>query len=549
MKKICLLIFSLPLLMFAQQGKDLGGKDIMVVKPYKPVLGESLKISDVPEGDTTSTNPPVLDYTVRSKKAQTEYEASVIKAVKIKEEQLQKLYRSYARLGIGNYTTYLGDLYVNALRSKQGALGLSLNHFSGNPGFDDAGPAGFSNNHGGVYGKYFLDKSTFDGEFNYNRDIVHYYGYDGDTVIEKDDIKQRFNTIGIKLGLASNNLTQDKIDYAVKAGYSSLNDLYDVTETDFLLAGKIGKKIAGYYFNADLGINLFKKSLAKNELVSLTNDLSRSTVNFGPSMNIKKEKMDLTLGLNLNVDKAEKSIVKIFPNINITLPIAEKILYVFAGLNGNVIKNTYQTITTENPFVSPMIDPFNSYNKLELKGGVNGNFSQRVSFIAMVKYSDIQDMLLYIEDSVHFNQFNVMYEDGKVLDIHAELGYKAGEKFKASLKFDQYSYTMEHAQKAWHRPGSEIGLTASYNVWDKILLNAGIYGYGSYYVRKALPNGAFDAIKVSGYADINLGIEYRYSKILSIFVNLNNLGFSKYYRWYNYPSEKFNALGGLKVSF
>jgi hypothetical protein len=196
-----------------------------------------------------------------------------------------------------------------------------------------------------------------------------------------------------------------------------------------------------------------------------------------------------------------------------------------------------------------MIQPFNSVNAIDLKGGVNGNFSQRISFVAMIKYSKIDHMQLYIDDTVHFNQFNVMYEDGNVLDIHAEIGYRAGEKFKAALKFDQYNYSMEHGEKAWHRPGSEIALTASYNVLDKILLTAGIYGYGKYYVREALVNNAFNSIKVNGYTDINLGIEYRYSKILSIFVNLNNLGFSKYYRWYQYPSEKFNVLGGLKVSF
>jgi hypothetical protein len=549
MKKYILLIFIFPLFLFAQQGKDLGNKEYVIVKAYKPVLGESLKISDSPESDTASTEPPVMDYPIRAKKAQTEYEASVIKAVKLKEEQLSKLYRSYARLGIGTYTTYLGDLYVNALRSKQGALGLSLNHFSGNPGFSDAGPAGFSNNHGGVYGKYFFDKSTFDGEFNYNRDVEHYYGYDSDTVIEKDDIKQRFNTIGIKLGLASNNLNRDHVDYAARVSYSTLNDLFDVTENDFFIAGKVGKKISGYYFNADILLNYFSKSLAKNEQISLTNDLSRSIVSWAPTMNIKKDKMDLTLGFDLSVDKNDEADLHIFPRINITLPIAERILYIFAGVNGNVVKNTYQTIANENPFVSSAIQPFNSVNKLELKGGVNGNFSERISFVAMVKYNTVGSMQLYVDDTVHFNEFNVIYEDGKVLDIHAELGYKAGEKFKAALKFDQYTYTMDQSDHAWHKPGTEIGLTGSYNVWDKIILNAGIYGYGKYFVRETLPNGSYSSIKVNGYSDINLGIEYRYSKILSIYVNLNNLGFSKYYRWYQYPTEKFNVLGGLKVSF
>ena len=46
---------------FAQQVKDpeeLGDKEYIIVKDYKPVLAESYKISDVPEGDTTTVNPP-----------------------------------------------------------------------------------------------------------------------------------------------------------------------------------------------------------------------------------------------------------------------------------------------------------------------------------------------------------------------------------------------------------------------------------------------------------------------------------------------------------
>jgi hypothetical protein len=107
---------------------------------------------------------------------------------------------------------------------------------------------------------------------------------------------------------------------------------------------------------------------------------------------------------------------------------------------------------------------------------------------------------------------------------------------------------MTLGERAWHRPNMELALTASYNLWDKILINAAIFGYGKYYVRQT-DGAVFSAAKVKGFSDINLGLEYRYSKILSVFVNLNNLGFTRYYRWYNYPSERFNMLGGIKVSF
>lgn len=533
----------------AQEKKeDLGDKEYIIVKDYKPVLGESVKISDSPADDTTSSNPPTLTYDVRPKKASTEYETATIKAVKIMDEKLAKLYRTYIKLGIGNYTTYYGDLYVNALRSKKGTVGLALNHHSGSPGLKEAGPAGFSNNHGGLYGKYFFERSTFTGDVNYNRDAVHYYATRSDTILKKENIKQRLNNFDIKLGMASNNLTKDHLDYAAKFNFNSLNDLYDVNENDFLVGAKVGKKIDDYNVSLDASFDYFKKSLANGELISLNNNLKRSIVSFTPAATFKKDKVDLTLGLTVSVDKHVKSKLRMFPKIDLSLPIAENILYAFAGANGGVIKNTYRTMSLENPFVAPAADPTNSIEKLQLKAGLNGNFSQRVSFMAMVKYSTIDKMQLFIADSVHYNQFNVLYVDGKVLNLHAEVGYRAGEKFSAALRFDQYSYDMELGEKPWQHPGSEMSLTGKYNVWDKLIINAAVYARGKYDVRIDTPLG-FTSTKVNGYMDLNLGLEYRYSKILSLFVNLNNLGFAKYERWYHYPSERLNALGGISYAF
>ncbi len=545
-----LFLFLIPTFLFAQDEKDkLGDKEYIIVKDYKPVLGESLKISESPEGDTTTSNPPEMEYSIRSRKATTDYETSVIKAVNIKDEQLDKLYRSYVRLGLGNYTTYKGDLYVNALRSKKGALGLALNHHSGNPGLKDVGPAGFSNNHGGVFGKYFFENSTFSGDVNYDRKAVHYYGYDtNDTIISKDLLKQRFNKFGITLGFGSNYLSRGNLDYNSTFGFSSLSDKYDVTENDLLFAGKAGKMISDYYISADFSFNYFSKSIASGETLSLNNNLNRSIVSVTPTITFTKEKVYLVLGLNLGIEKNLGTDVHLFPKIDVSVPLVENVMYVFAGANGKVVKNSFQTIVEDNPFVSSSIVPFNTINKLELKAGLNGNFSSLFSFVAMVKYTTVDRMLLYYNDNFNFNKFDALYVDGKVLNLHAELAYTKSEKFSASLRFDQYSYSMNLNEKAWHKPSSEVVLSSKYNVWDKLILNASIYASGKYDVRFQ-KNLGYTSEKVKGYMDVNLGIEYRFSKILSFYVNANNLGFARYYRWYNYPSERFNILGGLTYSF
>ena len=54
--------------------------------------------------------------------------------------------------------------------------------------------------------------------------------------------------------------------------------------------------------------------------------------------------------------------------------------------------------------------------------------------------------------------------------------------------------------------------------------------------------------QLPGMVDLNLGVDYRYSKLFSLYVELNNMANYKYQRWYNYPSQGIWFLGGLKVT-
>src|SRR5688500_15523677 len=115
------------------QTKDLGEQQYVVVKDYKPVLAESFKISDAPGKDTSSSVPPGLKYSISPHAAATSLEVSPVKPVKIKDENISKLYHSLAKVGLGNYGTTYGELFVNSTRSKTSLLGLHYKHFSAAP--------------------------------------------------------------------------------------------------------------------------------------------------------------------------------------------------------------------------------------------------------------------------------------------------------------------------------------------------------------------------------------------------------------------------------
>jgi hypothetical protein len=44
-------------------------------------------------------------------------------------------------------------------------------------------------------------------------------------------------------------------------------------------------------------------------------------------------------------------------------------------------------------------------------------------------------------------------------------------------------------------------------------------------------------------------LEYRYTKRLSLFIDLSNLSASKYERWYRHPVQRSLLLGGVTYAF
>ncbi|MBK7911247.1 hypothetical protein [Candidatus Pollutiaquabacter sp.] len=545
-----LLLSLLPQAVVAQQEKgDLGDKEYIIVKDYRPVLAESAKISDTPEGDTSTFTAPPMQYNLRSKKAETNYETAVIKAVKVKDEPLPKLYRSLVRGGVGNYTSYLGELYINSLRSKTGSLGLALRHLSASPNLKDAGPADFSDNSAMVYGKYFLENATFDGRIRYDRNVVHYYGYDkNDTVIDKKDSRQQFGKFGVDLGFGSSEIRKDRINYQGRFGFSTLSDNFAASENEIRVGLEAGKQVNDLYVNLPVSMEFFKKKDAEYQVLSLLSNQSRNIVRLRPEVRIDREKIRARLGLGFELEKNKKSEFHIFPRFDITAPIADQVLYAFVGADGAVVKNNFHTLAEENPFITSAIIPLNTIEKLNIRAGMRGNFSSTIGFTAGVRYSTIENLQLFYNDLDYFNKFNVLYDDAKVLNLNAEVIYKSNEKFALSLHVDQYNYKMDTEAEAWFRPNTEVALRADYNFRDKILVNAAIFARGPIQARTLDANGAV-AEKINGWIDANLGVEYKYSKILSGFVRLNNLGFSRYYYWYRYQSMRFNVMAGVAYSF
>ena len=163
-------------------------------------------------------------------------------------------------------------------------------------------------------------------------------------------------------------------------------------------------------------------------------------------------------------------------------------------------------------------------------------------------YSIIDDAYFYVNDNSNpfMNQFHVVYDDVTLGNLYGELAVQPGDAWKVILKGNYYSYiTMVSEDRPWNKPEFDVSLQARYNMGDKIILTTGMYTIGSRYFENY--NLSLDEPLPLTF-DLNLGLEYRYSKLLSFWARFNNVTGKAYYLYNQYPSYKFRAMLGFKYA-
>jgi len=85
-----------------------------------------------------------------------------------------------------------------------------------------------------------------------------------------------------------------------------------------------------------------------------------------------------------------------------------------------------------------------------------------------------------------------------------------------------------------------------YNIGNKFIIRADVYTMNK---RKSIELMSKSEFNLNAITDLNLNIDYRYTKNVGLFLMMNNLTNNQYQRWYDHKVYGFNILGGLSVTF
>ncbi len=525
---------------------------VTVVAAYEPTLSDAYKITFNPTMKDTVFEAPKLKYTIESKDINTTITLEPIKAAKVVGEPVNKLYKNLIKAGFGNYTTPYVELYANSTRSRTTSLGLHVKYLGSSGSIGDYDNSNYSDLNLDLYGKKYLKSATMDAEVFFSRNAMKYYGYDHsmNTVMNSIDNTQHYAYVGFNASYYSNYVDSNSLNHRFTLGYSHLADNYSYGENNVKLKIDVDQSFKLFKATDRQTIGLKADVDFYNNSGATISTANNALIKLLPYISTHYNEYMFLAALNVSFTTGSVSKIYIYPVIEGSLAVVPKVLKAFAGIKGEVTRNSFKSITDVNPFVESSVPMGYSSNKFEFYGGINSSLTKTIDFTARLSNKYIDGMPLFVNDTnvASMNRFTIVYDNVNVFNINSELQWRYDDKFTILIKGNWNQYSAKNETEAWHKPSLDATLSFYYNINNKIITHADIFAFDKMYARTFVANKVVSQ-EISGMIDFNLGIEYRLTKIFSAFLNLNNLTAMRYSYWYNYPNQRFNMMAGLTYAF
>lgn len=532
------------------QGID---EKVTVVAAFEPTVPEANKLGINPASSETDVPLLKMDYDLKPQPMETSLKADDITAVKLIGEPQKKLYRNYARIGFGNYATPFAEFYANSLRSKTHSLGLYLKHFSSTGVIKNYPISSNSLNIIQLNGEKYFGQHTLSAGIGYKRTVVHHYGFkpaDFEEFFPNDDLKQRFNRLNASVGFRSNYSEPDKLNHSVGLAFGRVADLFETSESNAMFSGKADKRFELFDFTDDQVVGL-ETDVNFTRYKDSTLKQNSTMVSIRPFISTTYEEYSLKLGLNISFQGDSVSKAYLFPFAEGSLRVIDDALVVKAGITGGLRRDGFNTLSELNPFIQSVLPLDYTRERFAFYAGLRARAGKAINLNATIRSSIYDNAAFFVNDftRIPYNRFTIVYDNASLFTGRFEAEYNESGRInvKAWAMFEKWK--MNNELKPWHKPMLSIGGDVNYNIQNKIIAKAGVVVHGKQFAKSFNAGGDVIAKQIKGFADVSLGLEYRYTKLLSAFLNFNNITGSRYYNWNNYPGYRLNLLGGITYSF
>jgi hypothetical protein len=521
----------------AHAQETLKQETIDIISNYRPKLRDAAKLNltaSLPGFDTTR---PKLQYQVPALNLYFMYQPVPLKPLALGKDSLEKLQNNFIKAGFGNLSTPLIQAGFGSGRNDKYNFGI-YGSYTGSKG--DIKNQDYSALNVLASGTYFTPILEVNGAIGFDRNEVHYYGYDHNLyTFSKGDVKQAFSQFTAQAGVKNRPLNDWAFKFEPSAKFIYFSDSYKHREPTVILKVPVSKQLfEDIYIRAEGVFDL--SSYKQDDQPQFNNNV----VAIHPALEIIKPRFVLHAGVNPTWTNKK---FYLLPDIVNESHIIYKKVILSSGWTSYINKNSYRNMVNQNPFLasygSGILNTRVEEKYTGIKGTLGSHFTYNTKFAAVTYYN----LPLFVNDSLDGKTFYTKNEEElRAFNLHAEVGYIQEEKFQIRASLDWFNYTKQKTEvKPWGLVPFQTDIFAQYTIAKKLHLNANLYFLGSSYYQ--LPNKDFAKNKSAW--DLNAGANYDIGKNVNLWINANNLFNSHYQRWNGYQSYGLNVVGGVMIKF
>lgn len=545
----------------AQENTQDHNEQVTIVGSYDPSINEAYKINIKPNANEIEIQNQEFSFDFLKIKQETNISLNPIKPVSLRTGTKTKKFDNYLKLGFGSRLSPYLDFYHSSGDKGKYSLNTNIFHYSSFNDIPDYSPSSFSKTHAMLDYSKFIDDHIVDIGFKYGLNTNHYYGFKPDDYpaldIPEDELKQMFNLIDFKVGLASAYRKDSKLHHKLGIGAYYYFDRFKTSELFAELDFDLYKSfdLVDMLDYQNIGID------GSIQFYSNTDSVNSSTeyyVNVKPYFTAKYGVFSFNAGLNFGFLGDSATSFHFWPVLELNMNIMPGALSVYAGIDGKLEKQSYLSLTTENPFLSSVSTLGWLNEKMNVYGGLRASFSQIVGLDIKLGWKSFENMAFFVNvpeigaPSIFpvgpLNKFKTIYDNGSVFYLDAELSVVVGKDLKLWLGAAYNNYSLDSLEHAYHKPQLLARLGGSYLIAKKVNLSAELYYNAKRYALDA-SSPVPTQVELDSYIDLNVEVVYQINTNLSAFINGTNLLNKNYERFYYYPVQGLQIMGGIMYKF
>jgi hypothetical protein len=558
---------------FAQKkDENIGTEVVNVVKPYTPTISDAFKVKEIPTlEDSDNSKKEDIKYNFFSFPVASTFVPIKGRAANVDKSQVEKLYKNFANLGLGNYTSLNAELFVTDNISDHEYVGGMFRHLSSQGGINDVALKNdfYNTSVDLTYGNQ-LQNLTWISDLGFQNQMYNWYGVPENftqTTIDRINPKHSFNNfyIGTNLSLSDSFFKDASLKY---------NRFWDANlsvENRFFVKPSFEFDLLKQKIKTNLIVDYLGGSFEKNFLG--TSSMKYGFTNFGihPSIAVNKNDWSINLGASVfysadNENSSSK--VFVYPQVNASVKVVGDFMIFYTGVEGSLDQNSYRDFSNENPFVSPTLAIAPTDKQFDLFAGIKGKLSNNVSYTIRGSVQNEKNKPLFKSNEFNMfatntesyqfgNSFGVVYDDIRTVSLFGELKADFSKNVTLGLNGSYNRFFTTFQEEAWNLPAIKLGSEIKVNITKKWFAGANVFYLGErkdiVYIQSMItifpPAYYPETTTIKGYFDANLNIGYNHSERLTGFLKFNNIANQSYQKWLNYPVQALQVVLGASYKF